>query len=341
MEGSFVSNYPYPLLKRPPFTWDRNENITEPKVHEWIETLPVNHDVKWENFDISILGIPLSRSSISASAASENPEAMRREWKSFTTYNIDYDIDLTDLSVVDLGDVKQHVTDIALCHQNITHAMVAMRQHHPHVFPIMLGGDHSITAMLVKGWKQSHPNEKIGILQFDTHFDLRDVDEFGPANGTPIRNLIENEIVEGKHVYNIGLHGFFNAKSLKDYADECGLNYTTLREARKQGIEHVVKRAIDELSNQVDTIYLTVDMDVLDITAGPGAPAATPGGMRADELFDAVYIAGQSDKVKAMDIVCLDPHKDQANSTVKAGVHVMLSFLSGYINRLGEKSSFR
>lgn len=330
-----MKSYPYPLLKPPSFSWDRSAAPAEPKVSEWIQTLEVAHadQTDWADVDVTILGIPLSRSSISASAASENPDAMRRAWKYFTTYNLDHDVDVSDLRVVDLGDVRQHVTDIAQCHRNIREAMHAMRLHHPHVLPLMLGGDHSITAMLIKGYKDAHPTERVGILQLDTHFDLRDLADNGPSNGTPIRNLIESGTVKGEDVHNIGLHGFFNARTLKAYADERGVRYTTLREARKRGVAQTVSDALESLSERVDSIYLTVDMDVLDISCAPGVPASTPGGMSTDELFEAVHAAGLCEKVKAMDLVCLDPFKDRGDMTVKTAVHAMLSFLTGYKQR--------
>ncbi|MFD2370822.1 agmatinase family protein [Brevibacillus sp. GCM10020057] len=326
------NSYPYPLLKPPSFAWDRSAAPAEPKVSEWIETLEPGcaQQTDWPTVDVTILGVPLSRSSISASAASENPDALRRAWKYFTTYNLDYDVDLSELRVVDLGDVRQHVTDISRCHRNIREAMHAMRVHHPHALPMMMGGDHSITAMLVKGYKDAHPGERIGILQLDTHFDLRDLADNGPSNGTPIRNLIESGTIKGENVHNIGLHGFFNARSLKAYADEAKVRYTTLREARRRGVAQTVREALQTLGRQVDTIYLTVDMDVLDISCGPGVPASTPGGMTSAELFDAVFEAGLCPKVKAMDLVCLDPFKDRGEATVKTAVHVMLSFLTGY-----------
>ncbi|MFT9846697.1 agmatinase family protein [Aneurinibacillus sp. REN35] len=328
-------SYPYPQLKPPTFSWDQSMRSEEPKVHEWIETIRSEggEEMPWDCYDAVILGVPLSRSSISASAASENPDAMRRAWKYFTTYNLDHDEDLSDLRIVDLGDVRQHVTSIETCHTNIRQAMASMRTYHPHALPITMGGDHSITAMLVKGWKDVHRDERVGILQLDTHFDLRDLSDNGPSNGTPIRNLIESGVIKGEDVHNIGLHGFFNARSLKVYADEVKLNYTTLTQARKKGVEATVREAIAALSAKVDTIYLTVDMDVLDSSYGPGVPASTPGGMRSDELFDAVYTAGTHPKVKAMDIVCLDPYKDRGEATVKTAVHVMLSFLTGFAQR--------
>lgn len=301
-------------------------------VNEWIETIGETKP-NWEDYDITILGVPLSKSSISTSAASENPDAMRRAWRSFRTYNLDEDVDLARLKAIDLGDVKQHVTDIGSTHNHIQQAMVAMREHHPHTIPLTLGGDHSITAMLIKGWKQAHRNETIGILQLDTHFDLRNFAEIGPANGTPIRQVIESHTVEGNHVHNIGLHGFFNSLALKNYADEHGVHYTTVKTVRTKGIHQIVHDALAQLEVAVDTIYLTVDMDVLDISCNPAAPAATPGGMRTEELFEAVQIAGEHPKVKAMDLVCLDPRKDVGELGVKSAVHTMLSFLTGVCKR--------
>lgn len=302
------------------------------KVHEWIETIG-EMKPHWEEYDVTILGVPLSKSSISTSAASENPDAMRRAWRAFGTYNLDEEVDLARLKAIDLGDVKQHVTDIRYTHQQIQQAMVAMREHHPHTIPLMMGGDHSITAMLIKGWKQVHNNETIGILQLDTHFDLRDLAHIGPANGTPIRQLVESHTVEGKHVHTIGLHGFFNSHELKNYADQHGVHYTTMKKVRKNGIRHIVMDALAQLEKVVDTIYLTVDMDVLDIAYNPAAPAATPGGMSTEELFEAVQLAGEHSKVNAMDIVCLDPRKDVGEMGVKSAVHTMLSFLTGVCRR--------
>ncbi|MEX2104913.1 MAG: arginase family protein, partial [Bacilli bacterium] len=157
---------------------------------------------------IGLIGIPMSRSSISPSAASENPNAIRNIWKSFSTYNIDFDIDLSDLDIVDMGDIKMHVTDIPQCHRNIELGIVEVLQANPETLPISIGGDHSITCPIVKGLKRSHDSCTIGIIQFDTHFDLRSLEDGGPSNGTPIRGLIESGTIQGQHVVNIGLHGY-------------------------------------------------------------------------------------------------------------------------------------
>jgi formiminoglutamase len=323
-------------IEYPSFYWSQTKTAIDLKVKDWInQRMPEDGDALLKRqWDIVVMGAPLSRSSISASGASEFPEHFRKAWKGFSTYNIETDQDLRDLRVLDLGDIEMHVTDINRCHSNIRMTMEGICTVFPNSIPFTIGGDHSITAMLVSGLKAAEPSREIGILQFDTHLDLRDLKDQGPSNGTPIRNLIENGIVKGSNVYNIGLHGFYNGPSLINYAKEQKVNYITLREARRNGIVETVRKAIQELESKVDTIYLTIDMDVLDIAYAPGVPASTTGGMRTDELFDAVFTAGKSPKIRAVDIVCLDPNRDSsAQPTVKAGVHTFLSFLTGFLNR--------
>jgi formiminoglutamase len=320
----------YQYLQAPEFIYrGKTPDRSEMKMHQLIQQYSPGQSAA-----IGLIGIPLSRSSISASAASENPNAIRNIWKLFSTYNIDFDIDLSDLDIADMGDIKMHVTDIPQCHRNIELGIVEVLQANPETFPISIGGDHSITCPIVKGLKRSHDNSTIGIIQFDTHFDLRSLEDGGSSNGTPMRGLIESGTIQGEHIVNIGLHGYFNAYALKQYADEAKVKYYTVREVRRLGIEQVVQEAIDYLSSRVDKIYLTVDIDVLDIAFAPAAPASTPGGLSSWELLEAVYQIGQEKKVCGMDLVCLDPHRDPRQLiTVKTGAHVILNFLCGFSQR--------
>lgn len=312
------------------FAWRRDADAKDPKVKDWIFQAGGDFASNETGWDIAVLGVPLSRSSISVSGASEFPDAFRRAWGGFSTYNLDYGTELGGMKVLDLGNVKMHFTDIAKSHDNITQAMKSLRKEMPSTFPVSIGGDHSVTARLIFGLKAAHPEKEIGILQFDTHLDLRDLADHGPTNGTPIRFLIENGVIKGSNVYNIGLHGFFNGQSLLAYAKEHGVNCITLREARRKGIAETVRKVASELSSKVDLIYVTIDMDVLDIAFAQGVPASTPGGMASYELFEAVHEAGLSAKVAAMDIVCLDPTRDTpAQATVKTGVYTFLTFLTG------------
>lgn len=309
-------------LIQPEWLWKKEQGSG---VHQWIEQNPTP-----TNPTVVLYAAPLSRSSISVSGASLYPDAFRRGWKGFSVYNLDEQINLSSLHVSDLGDVPMHTTDIIESHRRIEEVAYEISTSHGNAYSCLIGGDHSITACSIRGIKKAYPNETIGIIQLDTHLDVRDPVELGPANGTPIRQLIDGDIVLGKNIYNIGLHGFFNAPELVQYANAQGIHMIPLRKARAKGIVTTIREVIDSLSSEVNRIYVTVDMDVLDISIAPGVPASTPGGMSAYELFDILLEIGQAEKVKHIDFVCVDPTRDAlAQPTVKTGIYAFLQWLTG------------
>lgn len=314
-------------LQKPDWSWNIGE-VEATHVHQWVRPL----DEMKEKPNLVLYGAPLSRSSISASGASLYPNEFRKMWKGFATYNLDEALDLSCFRVADAGDVSMHTTDILLSHRRIQETTATLVSNYPEILTCMIGGDHSTTACAIRGIKEVHQAESIGILQLDTHLDVRDPAELGPANGTPIRQLIDGGVVKGEHVTNIGLHGYYNAKPLVDYAKEHRIQMVTLKQARQKGIIETIQGALHQLSREVDRVYVTVDMDVLDISAAPGVPASTPGGMTATELFDALLEIGKHEAVQHIDFVCLDPSKDSAVSeTVKIGVYAWLQFVTGRI----------
>lgn len=108
-----MKSFLFPKINPPSFTWVRPESGVVSKVHEWIQPITNESDPeKSKTTDFVVVGVPLSRSSISASGASEFPDFFRRAWKGFSTYNLDEDIDLSDRTALDVGDVPMHVTDI-------------------------------------------------------------------------------------------------------------------------------------------------------------------------------------------------------------------------------------
>jgi len=312
-------------LQQPEWSWNISDAAPD-YVHQWVH--PLNKEDHTP--DLILYGAPISRSSISVSGASLYPSEFRRMWKGFASYNLDEDIDLTVIQAADAGDVIMHTTDILLSHQRIQETAKSIAAAFPQSVSCMIGGDHSTTACSVRGIKEAYPNETIGILQLDTHLDVRDPAELGPANGTPIRQLIDSGAVKGRHVFNIGLHGYFNAKPLIDYAKKHHIQMVTLGQARRQGLIETAHRALEKLSAEADRVYVTVDMDVLDISAAPGVPASTPGGMTSGELFDVLLEIGKHPNVKHIDFVCLDPSKDTpVNETVKTGIYAWLQFVTG------------
>ncbi|MGG1630956.1 formimidoylglutamase [Rossellomorea sp. NRS-1567] len=277
--------------------------------------------------DIAIIGAPLSKPSISHSGANFAPDAIRRCLNSFTTYNIESGTDLAEdkKTIIDFGDITMHPTSIEDCHQRIYESVKDATNTNAAPFTIILGGDHSITTSAVKAIKETKGT--VGIIQFDAHHDLRNTEDGGPTNGTPFRRLIEEGHLKGEHLIQIGIRNYANAKAYHDYAIEQGVTVYTMKDVRHQPIAELIQDALTQLESQVDTVYLSVDMDVLDQAYAPGCPAIGPGGMHPDTLTNAIQAALQHPKVTTMDIVEIDPTLDIRDMTSRIASLLIINSL--------------
>jgi formiminoglutamase len=277
--------------------------------------------------DIAIIGAPLSKPSISHSGASFAPDAIRRCLNSFTTYNIERGTDLAEnnKTIIDFGDITMHPTSIEESHQRIYESIKAATDANAAPFTIILGGDHSITTSTVKAIKETKGT--VGIIQFDAHHDLRNTEDGGPTNGTPFRRLLEEGHIKGEHLIQIGIRNYANAKAYHDYAIEQGVTVYTMKDVRQQHMTKLIQESLAQLESEVDTIYLSVDMDVLDQAYAPGCPAIGPGGMDTDTLIESIQAALKHPKVHAMDIVEIDPTLDIRDMTSRMAASLIMETL--------------
>ncbi|MGV3489472.1 MAG: formimidoylglutamase [Tuberibacillus sp.] len=275
-----------------------------------------------------LIGAPLSKPSISHSGAAFAPEVIRSIFKNTATYAIEEDIDLLHTPIVDFGDVLMHVTDLQESHNRIQAAVKEVMEKNPEIIPIILGGDHSITCPSFKGFKEAKGGT-IGVIQFDAHHDVRNREDGGPSNGTPFRGLIESGALKPEHLVQIGIRNFSNSRTYSDYAANRGVTIFTMKNVRDKGILALVQESYQKLAGQVDEIYLSVDIDVLDQAFAPGCPAIGPGGMTNDDLFAGVKWLSAQEKTRAIDIVEIDPKQDFRDMTSRVGTFVILMFILG------------
>jgi arginase len=76
-------------------------------------------------------------------------------------------------------------------------------------------------------------------------------------------------------------------------------------------------QAVKELASRVRTIYLHVDLDVLDPQISPGVNFSEPGGITPDQLFDAVQHVIATGKLAAAAITNFNPGRDQEHRTLR------------------------
>jgi len=281
---------------------------------------------KDEKGAFGLVGLPLSKPSISHSGAAFAPGTIRDSLQSYSVYSGEQTFDLTD-QVIDFGDLEMHPTDIVESQKRLYEGLLDIYQTEAADNWILLGGDHSVSYSAIKAFKEQYG--QVGIIQFDAHHDLRNTEDGGPTNGTPFRRLLEDTIISGENLVQIGIRDFTNAKAYHEYAKEKHVTVYTMGDVQEKGIKSILETEIERLAKRVDYIYLSVDMDVLDQAFAPGCPAIGPGGMDSMTLLQGINLATQYESVKAMDIVEIDPTIDFRNMTSRVAAYVMLEFMKG------------
>ncbi len=308
----------------------------ELRVNNWIEPWDFASEI-----DVGIINVPFSKTSILPNGAHAAPNALRDVFAINTTYTPDFDVDISDLRVREIGDVGTPVLDLLEGLRNIEESLQSCFEQPEGFFPIIIGGDHAITAPAVRAYCRAHPDQQVGLVHFDAHNDVRVMDH-GPTNGTPIRGILESGVrVSGENLVQVGIHGFMNASYYKRWVEGQGGTIFTGRQIRREGIDGTISRAIEIAERNVDAIYVTVDIDVLELGYAPGTAAATPEGLHPMDLYEALFILGQHPKVAAIDFVELDPTRDIAEITSRTFASAMLTFLAGYFLRTRGADGFR
>ncbi|WP_047983851.1 formimidoylglutamase [Ornithinibacillus californiensis] len=273
-----------------------------------------------------MVGLPLSKPSISHSGAAFAPGAIREAMQSYSVYSGEQTFDLEE-GIIDFGDVEMHPTDIIGNQERLYEGLSDIFQVKAADNWFLLGGDHSVSYSSIKAFKEHYG--KVGVIQFDAHHDLRNTEDGGPTNGTPFRRLLEDNIISGEDLVQIGIRDFTNAHAYHKYAIEQGITIYTMKDVRAKSLTNILTSEVEKLSKSVDSIYLSVDMDVLDQAFAPGCPVIGPGGMDSTTLLEGINLAAQHDKVKAMDIVEIDPTIDIRNMTSRVAAYVLLEFMKG------------
>jgi formimidoylglutamase len=266
------------------------------------------------SYDLALVGVPASRTSISPSGAHNTPAAIRAALARYSIAHSNSQVDLSTVQIHDAGDVSTPDDNEQRCIEEISHIARRVKSF------IALGGDNSIT---YSGFQASGAT---GLITFDAHYDLRD----GVSNGSPVRRLIEAGL-NGKNVVQIGIADFSNSPEYAKRAADFGITVIPRSELRIQNTADIWKRA---LSIAGDCVYVDFDMDICDRSIVPACPAAAPGGISADEIRQFAFHAGQSLAVRAIDITEIDSTIDsQDQRTIRLAALVVLEFVAGLSTR--------
>lgn len=268
--------------------------------------------------DLAVLGVPTHLTSISRTGADATPGAIRAALARYSTYSAARDVDLATVAVIDAGDVADPDADAAHVVDRVRAVMVASR------LLVALGGDNSLTYGVALGaWGEELGTA--GLVTLDAHHDLRD----GVSNGSPVRQLVEAGL-DGSRIVQVGIADFANSREYAARARDLGITVITRDALRRRPIADALAEALAVACSAGGPVHVDIDVDVCDRAVAPACPASVPGGLSADEIRQAAFLAGRSPVVRSIDIAEIDATVDAADGrTVRLGALLVLEAAAG------------
>ena len=252
-----------------------------------------------------IIGAPFDATSTYRTGARFAPSAIREASLNIETFSFRTGKDIENTQIHDTGDL--HTTSDTQ-ETNKRLALVIKDVIKAHKTPITIGGEHTITLGAVKG-----VNENVAVISFDAHLDLRDEYMNLKTSHTTFMRRI-NETIKPEVIIEIGTRA--SCQEELDYARKTGIKYITTQQIQKSPTQKTLNRITKALTN-TKSIYVTIDMDVLDPAYAPAVQNPEPEGLKTEKFFD--LLQGIMDKrIIAMDVVEVTPPYDNGNTAVLA-----------------------
>lgn len=250
----------------------------------------------------------------------------------FSNYNVELGIGLGDVRVFDLGDLVVQ-EDVLKAHEQIE-SEVAQDLGRNSLLAL-LGGDNSISLPSLRAFAREFG--EVGLIVLDSHFDLRGTIGGRPTSGSSYGLAIDGvEGVDPKRMVEIGIHGFLNSTKYHEKAKELGIKVYTSAEVGELGPAAVAKQAYQIASKGARAVYLSVDLDAVDISYVSGVSAPSAGGMSAQQLFELVYEVARQPKVKCADLVELSPSLDPSEKSQRVAAATLAYMIAGFASRKHE-----
>ncbi|AZB23668.1 formimidoylglutamase [Chryseobacterium bernardetii] len=238
--------------------------------------------------------------------AKDAPDVIRKNMSNFPVI-------LPDFSMLDFGNVTCEDGNLENAQNNLAKnvSKVLLKGGRS----LVLGGGHEVTYAHYLGIKTAFPEQKIGIINIDAHFDNRQPEkEVGPSSGTGFWQIAQEGPVNSLH---IGIQRNSNTLKLFDTAHQYGMKYILSDELFFENLPSVYQR-IDDLLENVDFAYLTICMDVFNASIAPGVSASAYNGIFADATFMHFYRhILKNKKLVALDVAEVNPSFDIQDRTAR------------------------
>lgn len=307
-------------------------------------TANLSHDPHWHRAglwqapephtktDLTIVGVPTWRTSLSATNAGVTPDAVREALRRYSTHAVAVGgVESTSatqlqlheaLVIADAGNIHEPDLD----EERATEIIADLSQQSQLI--VALGGDNALTVPVALGAARTE-FDTAGLITLDAHHDLRD----GRSNGSPIRQLIDQGL-DPHRIVQIGIADFANSQHYRDLANQLGITVIHRNDLLTRSIDDVMNQAFQIAGSAGGPIHVDLDVDVCDRSVAPACPASIPGGIMAQELRAFARLAGAHEQVRSIDIAEIDATADTADErTVRLAALLVLEAAAGLAGR--------
>jgi agmatinase len=293
--------------------------------HATFAKQPVCLDWDGIDADVAVLGVPFDMGTQYRSGARFGPRAIREASTLFSFGHggaYDFEDDVTYLPadqvrIVDLGDADMVHTDTEKSHANTEAAVRKILK--SGALPVILGGDHSITAPCLAAYS-GQPS--LHVIHFDAHLDFVD-ERHGVryGHGNPLRRASEMDWVSG--MTQLGIRNV-SSSNRDDYDDarKAGSDILSVRDVRRLGAEGTLARIPEGLR-----YYVTIDIDGFDPSIAPGTGTPSHGGFLYYEVLEILQGLAGRGEVVGLDLVEVAPDYDPTGITAFLAAQLLMNVL--------------
>ena len=248
------------------------------------------------------------------------------------------DLDIKNMEELKVGDVHaRYLTEIAraarLAAGKVERIMTKGR------FPLVLGGDHSISVGTVSGIAAfcRTRRKKLGLLWIDAHGDINtpDTSPSGNIHGMSVASLLgegpdsltgigsDQPKVNARNVALVGIRSLDEGEKVR--LKRHGVQVHTMSDVDRSGIHRIMKKALARVTDGTDYVHVSFDLDAVDPTVAPGVGTPVKGGLDYREAHLIMELLHDSGVMTSLELVEVNPILDDRNASGLFAVELVQS----------------
>lgn len=204
-------------------------------------------------------------------------------------------------------------------------------------FPLVISGDHANAGGSIAALKCAYPDKRIGVIWIDAHADLHSpyTSPSGNIHGMPVASALAEDNLEQK-INDLDVsttekwNRLKNTGGISPKFDVKDLVFVGVRDTQKAEesimekhsvpnytINEMVKRGVDAVSNEIldylkacDMIYVTFDVDSMDMELSQGTGTPVKDGLSKHQALELIKRIVEDKRVKMFEVVEVNPLLD-------------------------------